>query len=228
VRWHPNSKTIILNSTSYYSQLGMCLFDIEQAKATHVLNLTRPWCRTVWSPDGSRLIVDPYFGEPWLLDVDPAMSLAEALSTSFTTQEFLGWLTKKWDRRIENDPLDTELYVSRAVVHMSTKDFDEAQQDINQCIALINEPNDPAIHAIDHWAQSYLNCERLTGAELWVLARAQVIEKFPAHTDKLYLQEHPYQQLMKVYAGQGEEQKQREWQKRWQDIQDFEHTLTRK
>jgi len=104
------------------------------------------------------------------------------------------------------------------VVRMSTKDFYEAQQDINQCIDLINEADDPAIHAIDHWAQSYLEGGRLTGAELWALALVQIIEKFPANAQKLNLQEHPYQQLIQIYDKKGEKQKQIEWQKKWQGI----------
>jgi hypothetical protein len=228
LRWHPDGKTLILNSTSYYNQMGMCLFDVEKKEMFHVFNVTRPWCRTMWSPDCSQLIVDPYSMEPWLLEIDPNRPLEEVLAPALGTKEFLTMLMKRWNERIKVDPQDTELYVSRAVVRMATKDYDGAQQDLKQCVTLINEPNDPAVHAIDHWAQSYLRCGRLIGAELWALARAQIIEKFPAHTNKLYLQEHPYQQLIQIYDGKGEKQKQIEWQKRWQEIQGREHTLTHK
>jgi tetratricopeptide (TPR) repeat protein len=226
LQWHPNSRTLILNSTSYYNQMGICLLDVEQSKATHVFNLTRPWCRTMWSPDGSQLIVQTYAGKIlWLMDIDPERPLGEVLAPSVTTDEFLAMLLERWDQRITTDPLCSEHYVSRALVLTAAKDYDRARHDINQCIALINDPNDPAHHAIAHWARIYEPKQNVE-TELWCLAHAQLAERFPEHFRRYKLHSHPYQRLIQIYDRKGEKQKQIEWQKKWQEIQDSEHTFT--
>jgi len=180
LQWHPDGKTIILNSTSHYSQLGMCLFNIERAEATHVFNLTRPWVRTMWSPDGSQLIVDPYSGKDvWLLDIDPEMSPGEALAPAMTTEEYLRWLLEKWNQRIEAEPSHAENYVSRAVVYLAAKDYDRARQDIDHCAALISEPDDPACHAILHWMGMYCWHDHHVEVELLISQVEKLMDRFP-------------------------------------------------
>ena len=221
LQWHPKGKTVMLNSTSDHNQMGMCLFDVERAEATHVFNLTRPWCRAIWSPDGSQLIVDPYSGEPRLLEIDPEESLTKVLAPALSTTEFLAQLLEKWDQRIEADPLTGENYVARALVAMGAKDYDQARQDIDHCVTLVKEPNDPAVHALDDWAMRCLLDKRYAEAELWGLGRAQIAEKLPAYSHELAWQGHPYRQLMQVYAAQGEKQKLIAWQKKWLGIHAF-------
>jgi len=180
LQWHPNGKTVILNSRSYYNQMGMCLFNVEQAKATHVLNVTRPWCRTLWSPDGSQLLIDPFTGKDvWLMDIDPNLPLAESLAPALTTEDFLRQRLETWDQRIEADPLYADNYMSRAVVHLAAKDFDRASQDMDHCNTLINDPNDPAVYAINHWADMYKKTGGTTEAQLFASLKTQLAERYP-------------------------------------------------
>jgi len=185
LQWHPDGKTVILNSHSQYNQMGMCLFDIERAEVSHVLNVTRPWCRTIWSPDGSQLIIDPFAGEDmWLMDIDPNVALTEALAPALTTKEFLEQRLETWNQRIQADPLYAENYVSRAVVLLALKDYDKASQDMDHCNKLINDPNDPACCAIDHWAGRYKSAGRTPEADLWASLKAQLAERFPENDQK--------------------------------------------
>ncbi|MBC8217211.1 MAG: PD40 domain-containing protein, partial [Planctomycetes bacterium] len=217
LQWHPNGKTITLNSTSHYTQLGMCLFNVEQAEATHVLNLTRPWCRTMWSPDGSQLVVDPYSGKDvWLLDIDPGMSPTEALGPAMTTEEFLGWLLEKWDRRIEADPLSAENYVSRAVVSLAAKDYDRARQDIDHCGALINEPNDPACYAIWHWTLLYSKHGRHIEAEILVPHAEKLMDRFPAADVPSY--RNLIGEIIKLNERRGKPELAARWRARLQEL----------
>ncbi|MBN2314255.1 MAG: protein kinase, partial [Sedimentisphaerales bacterium] len=209
LQWHADGKTLIFNSSSHYNQLGMCLFDIEKKEASHVLNLTRPWCRTIWSPDGSQLIVVPYDDQyVWILDIDPTMSPAEALAPALTTDEFLKWLSEKWNQRIEADPSWAENYVSRAVVSLAAKDYDRAQRDIDQCVRLINEPNDPACHAILHWTHMYCKYDRHTAAELLIHQAERLMERFPEEISS-------YQDVIKEIIEETESTGKPEIAKRW-------------
>jgi len=221
LQWHPKHKTVMINSTSSYNQMGMCLFDIERAEVSHVFNLTRPWCRILWSPDGSRLIVDPDSGEPRLLEIDPEKPLDEVLAPALSTDEFLAMVQERWDRRIDAHPLAPENYVHRAEVAMAAQDYDQGRQDLNRCTTLINEPNDPAVAVLDYWAMRCLFDKRYAEAELWALGRAQLVERFPAHFDSLDWRWHAYAQLMQVYAAQGDVQEMAKWQRKWLEIHAF-------
>jgi len=178
LQWHPNGKTVILNSRYFDNQMGMCLFDADKKTATHVLNVTRPWCRTLWSPDGSKLIVDAYGTEPWIMDIDPNRPLEEVLAPALSPDEFLTMLREKWDQRIAVDPLDAEHHVSRAVIAMAGKDFEQVRQDLTECIGMIGDPNDPACQALDHWAQTYAR-KGTSGSDIWRQQHARLAEKFP-------------------------------------------------
>ncbi len=185
MQWHPNGKTIIINSHSQYNQMGMCLLDIESGEMTHVFNVSRPWCRTVWSPDGSQMLMSPYAQETWWLwDIDPDLPLTETLAPALTTDDFLTQRLTKWNERIETDPLNADNYVSRAVVFMALKDFDAAKQDLNHGVTLIHESNDPACTAINHWAWIYAKTERTTESQLWTIHKDRLTEKFPAPPEK--------------------------------------------
>ncbi len=180
LQWHPDGKTFVLNSTSQHSQMGMCLFNVENAEMTHVLNVSRPWCRTTWSPDGSQLMLSPYAHDRWwLLDIDPTIPLTEALAPALTTEEFLAQRLEKWNQRIEADPLFADNYVSRAVVWMALKDLDRAEQDLDHCLTLIHESDDPAVHTINYWAPMYQMMGPDPEAQLWASLKAQLAEKFP-------------------------------------------------
>ena len=178
--WHPNGKTVILNSTSQYNQMGMCLLNVENSEMTHVLNVARPWCRTLWSPDGSQMLMSLYAHDDWWLwDIDPNVPLTETLAPALTTQDFLTQRLTKWNERIAVDPLYADNYVSRAVVLMALKDFDRAEQDLNHCVTLISESNDPAIHAIIFWSWPSASTEHTTEAQLWARCRTKLAERFP-------------------------------------------------
>ena len=184
LQWHPNGKTVILNSRYFDNQMGMCLFDVVQEEATHIFNLTRPWCQTLWSPDGSQLIIDVFGGGPWILAIDPEQPLEEILAPALTTEAFLIMLRKRCDQRIAMDPLEAEHYVSRAVVATAVKDYDLARQDLIQCVTLIKDPNGPACHAFNHWAQMY-GGKGSVESDVWRLPHTQLAEKFPAHFPEL-------------------------------------------
>ncbi len=219
LQWHPNGKTLSITSYSDYDQMGICLFDIERAESSHVFNLTRPWInRILWSPDGSQLIVEPYYSKARLLDINPAQPLEDVLAPALNTDAFLTMLLDRWSQHIAANPQDTELYTSRALVLMASQDYDKAHQDIDRCVTLINDPNDPAVFMLDHWAKQYLRSKRLAEAELWALGRAHVAKKFPEYSLRLNWQNHPYQQLMQVYAARGENQKMLEYHRKRQQI----------
>jgi serine/threonine protein kinase len=224
LQWHPNGKTLFLTSISDYNQMGICLFDIDHSQATHIFNVTRPWCnRLQWSADGSQLIVEPYYGEARLLDIDPETPLEKALAPALTTEDFLSMLRKQWDERIEANPLDTEHYTSRAVTSMAVNDFKAARQDINHCTSLISEPNDPARYILQYWANLNFGSSRLTEAESWALGNARIAERFPEYSRTLNWQQHPYQQLMQIYALQGDRQALLKWQEKWLQVNPLAH-----
>jgi len=180
LQWHPNGKTIVINSSSYYNQMGMCLLNVEDSEMTHVFNVGRPWCRTLWSPDGSQMLMSPYAHEDWWLwDIDPNVPLTETLAPALTTEDFLTQQLTKWNQRIEAAPLYADNYVSRAVVYMALKDFDRAEQDLNHGATLITESNDPAINTIIFWAWMYARTDRTTEAQLWAHCKTQLTERFP-------------------------------------------------
>ena len=171
-QWHPSGKALILNSRYYDNEMGMCLFDIETGQTRHVSDFTRPWCRAMWSPDGSRLLVCPFGMSPWVMEIDPERPLEEVLAPALSTEDFLSVLRKKWDNRIAADPGYAKHYVSRAILLLAAGDYEQAEQDLKQGAQLVTDPNDPAIHALSYWAEQYANadCHR----ELEIMARVDL------------------------------------------------------
>ncbi|MCP4450602.1 MAG: hypothetical protein GY809_04020, partial [Planctomycetes bacterium] len=180
LHWHPNGKTVILNSTSIYNQMGTCLLNVEDAEVDHVFNIGRPWCRIIWSRDGSQLLMSPYAHEDWWLwEIDPDVPLSETLAPVLTREEFLTQRLTKWNQRIDADPLYADNYVSRAVVFMALKDFDSAEQDLDQSVTLVTESNDCAVNAILFWSWPSLNTGHTTEAQLWARCKTKLTERFP-------------------------------------------------
>ena len=176
LQWHPNGKTVILNSKYFDNQMGMVLFDVERAEATHVFNLTRPWCRTLLSPDGSRLIIRPFDAAPWIMDIDPKKPLKDVLGPALTTDEFLEMLRKKWNERIAESPSEEEYYVSRAVVAMAAKDYAQVRKDLSKSVELIKDANSPAGQALDYWTRAFGQSDTRQ-SEIWQLVNAQKANK---------------------------------------------------
>ena len=116
------------------------------------------------------------------MDIDPNVALTEALAPALTTDDFLEQRLETWDLRIQADPTYAENHVSRAVVLLATHDYDRARQAINHCVTHITDPNDPALHAIDYWADMYHYAERHTEAEIWSLHKARLLDRFPGHS----------------------------------------------
>jgi hypothetical protein len=178
LQWHPNGRTVIINSRYNDNDMGMCLFDVERAEPMHVFNLTRPWCRTLWSPDGSKLMIQPFGADPWIMDIDPTRPLEEVLAPAMTTADFLTMLRQRWDQRIAADPLNTEPYLCRAVVVMAAKDFEQARQDLTRCVALIKDPNDPACLRLRDWVKMYRR-QASAASEIWRIYYGQIVDRFP-------------------------------------------------
>ncbi len=96
LQWHPSGRTVMLRSISTDHQLGLCLFDIDRGEVTHILHQTSSLCTTSWSPDGSRLIIDPFWSKPHLVEVDSHAFPAALMSSAVTTDALLASLSKRW------------------------------------------------------------------------------------------------------------------------------------
>jgi serine/threonine protein kinase len=217
LQWHPDGKTILAAVHGYGNPAGICLFNLDQAEPSHVFNLSRPMCKPVLSPDGSRIIASLGVAvkELWLLDIDPTEPLAEALSPSLTREEFLAWMLENWNQRIAADALNTHHYLSRALVHLAAEDLKRAEQDIEHCSTLINDANDPALNALQLWAGMYIKNKRYAEAELLAHQNAQLAERFPgSFRNPPFGGQHPFQQLALIYAARGDKSEAERWRKK--------------
>ena len=200
LQWHPNGKTLILNSGMNYNQMGMCLFDIETGEVRHGFNLPRPWCKTLWCPDGSQCLINPlYSWSSWIMETDHETPLEKILALSLPTEPFLSMLEKQWDRRIAADPNYAIHYVARSVIQLAEGDYQNAERGLKQCICQIDAANDPALYALQYWGRVYIRVDYFREAEMVGLVNLQLSETFPDQYPEISQANHPYQQLRKLY-----------------------------
>jgi hypothetical protein len=86
---------------------------------------------------------------------------------------------------------------------------------MSRSIELVQEPDDPAVIAIGHWASSYPIEKQPAEAELWALGWVQLLGKFPTTLGSLSWRQHPYTRLVQIHATQGNIREMIKWEKKW-------------
>jgi tetratricopeptide (TPR) repeat protein len=107
-----------------------------------------------WSPDGTKLVFTlgtPFF-EVWTADLDPGVSLVEALGPAQTKTEHFQELAALWTRRIAADPADPDNYLHRADHYRSLQEGAKARADARRYWAALHPGFPPGFRLEGSWS----------------------------------------------------------------------------
>ena len=210
--WSPDEKHLVVGSSSWYSQTGTWVLDIEEKQAHAVL--PAPADLLSIAPDGSRALLST-LDELWLVDIDAGTPLTEAFGSPMTQDEFLSDRLHEWTQRIDTDPTHAEHCSSRALVYISLDLYNQADADLTKCTGLVTSNDDPMIYAMCWWARRYCSYHLYEGGVLLGRHAAQLVERFP---DAEFLAGrawiHPARNLARLYESRGEVDLTERWRMR--------------
>jgi len=107
-----------------------------------------------WSPQGKKLVFNlgPPFFEVWTADLDPNVSIVEALGTAQTPDEHFQELADLWTRRISADPANPENYAHRADRYRSLHEDVKARADVRRYGAALHPGVPPGLRLGGPWS----------------------------------------------------------------------------
>ncbi|MCL5279413.1 MAG: SMP-30/gluconolactonase/LRE family protein [Planctomycetes bacterium] len=121
--WSPNGTELCMGTTTgAENNMGLWVYGLGRGEPLRTLDgqITAAF----WSPDGTKLVFHrgaPFF-EVWTAEIDPNVSLAEALGSAQTRDEYFQDLVALWTRRIAADPADPYNYFHRAAHYRSLQE----------------------------------------------------------------------------------------------------------
>ncbi|MEJ2705919.1 MAG: hypothetical protein P8Z79_26055 [Sedimentisphaerales bacterium] len=179
VKWSPNGKELSLGYWTWYTELGLWIYDIEREKAWQILD--SPARSSVWSPDGSRMAVH-ILDEVWLVNLDPKIPTYRQLGKAVADDEFMAEELERQSQTIEMDPFHAEHYLRRAVLYIALHRYDKATTDLEMCGNMLKDSDDPILTMMPWWAARYKTHGLYQAAELLYLQRMAILQRIQQTT----------------------------------------------
>jgi serine/threonine protein kinase len=138
VAWSATGHELCLGSNSTEGRIGLCIYALGRAQPVKVL--TGPIGKVFWSLDGTKLALRLGLGqsEIWAANLDPNVSIIEALGPAQTLDEHVREMVAFHTRRIEADPEDAYAYSGRAHYYDCLPDREKAKADMRRWSAVLS------------------------------------------------------------------------------------------
>jgi tetratricopeptide (TPR) repeat protein len=118
------------------NRTGLWIYGLDKSDPAQILG--GPITGASWSAGGERLVFD--LGEPyvemWTADLDPNLSVIEALGPARTLEQHFREMVALYTRRIETDPLDAHACFLRAQHYDRLYDRENADADMKRWLAV--------------------------------------------------------------------------------------------
>jgi hypothetical protein len=206
--WSPDEKHLVIGSSSWYSQTGTWILDIDKNEAYSVLPQSTDWLS--WSPDGSRLLIDVLAGL-WLADISSETPIEKVFGPRTTRGDFLTRQLQRWIQLIDTNPDETELYLQRALTYVALQEYRLASDDLQTFTRLI-EPGDKHLYfMMCWWGWRYCCYDFFEEGELLMLHAAELLSRFPDApilSGRLF---HPIHNLVSLYNKWGKPKLAEKW-----------------
>ncbi len=115
--WSPTGDELCVGMYGgVWNTSGLWIYRFDRREPVKVLDGPMRIRGGTWAADGTTLVFHlgpPYF-ETWTADLDPNVSIIEALAPAQTLQEHWRQMVRLCTRRVETDPLDAAAYCDRA------------------------------------------------------------------------------------------------------------------
>jgi hypothetical protein len=196
IEWSPNAKELMLGPCSWYSRIGMCIWNLEQGETWQLL--PRPADEGFWSPDGSELLIS-VLDELWLAKLDPNMPTTQSMGPALTLDEVLSEEMEKWTLYIEADPDSPEPYLERALICIARHDYEQAHADLEGFTRYVTAQDNHLFYMICWWGWRYCSCDLFEGGELLMTSAAGLLPRFPNVPLDAKGQFHPVKNLVSIY-----------------------------
>jgi len=134
--WSPTGSELCTGGTG--NKMGLWVHRLDGSEPLKVLD--SQITEASWAPDGTKLVFHlgaPYF-EIWTADLDPKVSLAEALGPAQTISDYSWSRVALLTRRITTDPQDASAYADRARCYDDLHEQLRAQIDMKRWSAVMS------------------------------------------------------------------------------------------
>jgi len=206
--WTHDEKHLIIGSSSWYSQTGTWVLDINKNEATPVLPQLAHFLSL--SPDKSGLVIT-VIDETWLADARSDIAITKAFGLAMTPDQFLAQRVQRWTERIEANPEETELYLQRALTYMSLQEYGRAKSDL-QTFTMLMTPSDKHLYyMMCWWGWRYCFHNLYDGGELLMLPAAELLPLYPDTQLGLYGHFNPVLNLVSLYERCGKPKLAEKW-----------------
>jgi serine/threonine protein kinase/predicted Zn-dependent protease len=207
VKWSPNGKELSLGYWTWYTELGLWIYDIERKKAWQILDA--PARSSVWSPDGSKMAVH-VLDEVWLVKLDPNIPTYRQLGIAVAENDFMTEELERQSHTIEMDSSYAEHYLRRAVLYIACQQYDRANIDLERCGRMIMSSDDPVLTMMPWWADTFKRYGLYEGAELLNLQTIAIWERIQK-TESMDISRQ-VEALINLYKAWGKPEEAEKWQ----------------
>ncbi len=215
VHWSPNGKEICIQSASWYGEIGLWMYDVQEKEAKQFID--SPARCAVWSPDGTKLVLSVR-DEAWIVELDPNQPTVSAFNQAMSPEDFIETQLQQHNRKIAADPVHAESYLERALIHLSTENFDDAQSDLARCGELVSNSHDPMIYLTSWWGRVHHWGRRFRQAELLLLQGQVMVERFPETELPSWFR--PLTSLIELYEAWDKPELAKQWRTKLPETED--------
>jgi serine/threonine protein kinase len=211
--WSPDEKHLVIGSSSWYSQTGTWILDIDKNEARQAL--PQSGNLLALSPDESRLLVN-VLDEIWLADIGSGTPISMAFGPAMTRDQFLSQRLQRWTQRIEANPQDAELYLERALTYIAIQEYKQARVDLQIFTRLVTPSDKHLFYMMCWWGRQYCDYSLFEGGESILISAAELQSKFP-ETQSDWFRSYRYlptENLVSIYENWGRPELAEKWRNR--------------
>jgi serine/threonine protein kinase/Tfp pilus assembly protein PilF len=185
----PDGRELCFRSWWSTPNIGPFIFDTQDKKLYRVFDY--PVDNLFRSPDGAKLAIGTR-PTAWIMEVDPDIPICKALGQKMPDNDLITDEIERISQAVAADPLYPENYLRRALAYMSLSQYQKAESDLQQFLALVmNE--DHLGYDIFWWLRQCYDNQLLKQAELLIPHAEKLMEHFPADV-------HSYRDLIEKCA----------------------------
>jgi Tol biopolymer transport system component/tetratricopeptide (TPR) repeat protein len=211
LNWLSEQHRLVMGSSSWYSQTGAWVLDIETSEARQIL--PKPGRVAYRSPDRSRLLIS-VLDELWIADVDPDAPITEVFGSAQTEDQFLMRKLQNWTQYIQANPSHAELYLERALTYIALEKYDRTQSDLDEFARLFKPSDKHLFYMICWWGWQYCTHDLFEGGEVLMSTAAKLNPQSRSTLTAPGGKLHPGWNLVSLYEKWGKPELAEKWRAR--------------
>jgi serine/threonine protein kinase len=156
--------------------IGPIIFDTKEKQLYRVFDY--PVDQIFRSLDGTKLVVGTR-PKAWIMEVDPNVPICQSIGQKIPDNDLVADEIRRISQDIVNDPLWPNYYIQRAIAYMSGDQYQKAQSDLEQYVALVMN-DDRLGYEIFWWLRQCYKAQLYKQAEFLIPYAEKLMEHFPS------------------------------------------------